>query len=471
MISLAFWRRGLGARIVTYMIAASALLSLGAAAVQLYISYERDRKRVLSELTVIETSFRTGLERALWEFNHDQVELLLDGILAQSDIVHLKLETPTDHRWSKGAEDTQDLLFRVFELSQLRDGGEKIPIGTLTAGLSLGFVRARLWEQFWTMVLSNFAKTLLASLAMLAIFDRLAARHMRAISRQAGGDWLMTQDHVQLARPDRTHPDELDDITASLNEARETVRATHRTLSENLEEMATLNRKLADTNKEQAEFSYAISHDLKSPTNTMQMLIEELALLNESTENEEVAEVLNDLRSTNKRMGLLIEDVLAYARTVGEDMVTEAVDLNDLAGGVVRDLAGDIETAGAEVTIGTLPTLTGNAMQLRLLLQNLISNAIKFRDPGRQPSIEVEHVPTLLRGHRSVLVRDNGIGIDQEHHARIFGLFKRLHAHSEYGGSGIGLTVCQRIVSNHGGRIEVASEPGFGTTFTITLPE
>jgi len=103
-------------------------------------------------------------------------------------------------------------------------------------------------------------------------------------------------------------------------------------------------------------------------------------------------------------------------------------------------------------------------------MQNLISNAVKFRDPSRAAVIRVDSEPEQP-GCVAVHVHDNGIGIDPEFHAQIFGLFKRLHAHGTYPGSGIGLTVCQRIVSNHNGSIEVSSKSGEGSTFTIVLPE
>lgn len=470
MISVSFWRNRLGAKIVASMIAVSAIFSVGAAGIQLYLAYERDRARAYEELSLIDASFRDGLESALWKFSFDQVDALLDGIFAQHDIVYLELTAPTGRTWIRGEKAENDFEFREYQLSHRNDGVATL-VGTLIAGLSLKSVRDRLWEQFWALVLSNFLKTFLASIAMIAIFDRLAARHLRAIAHQARAQWLETGDVVTIDRTQDYRTDELDDIVMSLNHARESVRASHKTLSAKLEELAIANKMLADANREQAEFTYAISHDLKSPTNTVRMLLAEFNEVLGDASNEDIDEILTDMDVTITRMSRLVDDVLAYARTVGEDIVVDVLDLNGEVQSIRGDLSADISAAGAELQVGALPKIIGNGMQIRLLLQNLISNALKFRDPAKPLSVSVEAVPVEDSDCIGIAVHDNGIGIEPEHHEKIFGLFKRLHTHSTYQGSGIGLAICQRIASNHGGRIEVSSQQGLGSTFTIVLPK
>ncbi len=471
MISVDFWRSRLGRKIVAMMIAGSAVLSVGATGVQLYLAYERDRARVFDELAIIEDSFRDGLESALWTFNFDQVNVLLDGIFAQHDIVYLRLITPTGNAWERGKPDEEDLILTEFELAFRGKPDKLVPVGNLTAGLSLEFVQTRIWEQFWAFILSNFIKTLLASIVMLAIFDRLAGRHLRAISDQASAEWLDTNEMVAISRAKTENSDELDDIVGSLNHARASVRASHAELSDRIAELGILNSKLSDANREQSEFTYAISHDLKSPTNTVKMLLRELRESNNAALDNDSVEILDDLDVTVARMGQFVDDVLVYARSIGEEMSVETVNLTVEVEAIIRDLSGDIADAGADVRTGELPTVTGNAVQLRLLMQNLISNAIKFHDPVRQPVVEIESTPGQKNGWIAVSVRDNGIGIDEKHLDRIFGLFKRLHNYAAYQGSGIGLTVCQRIVSNHGGKIEVSSSKWVGSKFTVLMSE
>jgi len=273
MINFRFWRSHLGSRIVALMVATSAVLSLGSAGVQLYLTYERDKQRILESFSVIEDSFLHGLEGALWEYSTSQVDALLDGILRQNDIAYVKLVTPNDQIWEKGDLSEEGLILRDFQLLYRGRSNGSEALGTLTAGLTLSVAKSRLVEQFWALVLSNFVKTLLASLAMLVIFDRFVARHLRKIQKQATRDWLQSDEMVALDRPQGSAPDELDSIVTSLNTGRRHVRATLAELSDRMAEVKTLNTKLSDANREQSEFTYAISHDLKSPTNTVQMLL------------------------------------------------------------------------------------------------------------------------------------------------------------------------------------------------------
>ncbi|MEM0943407.1 MAG: ATP-binding protein [Pseudomonadota bacterium] len=470
MLITGLWRTRLGRKLVTLMILASAALSVLASALQLYTAFERDRDRAFAAFTTIDESFRDGLESAIWEFNYPQIQLLLDGIFAQADVVYLKLETPTGEMGEIGSAAGDDLIIRDFALNYEVRPGEVSPMGTLRAGISLRFVYARLWDQFLALTLSNFAKTFLATIAMLLIFEAVAARHLRAISSQIGTAWLETTGSIEIDRPPQRAPDEIDEIVASLNQARAEGRRAHAALADKLEELAALNARLANTNREQSEFTYAISHDLKSPANTVRMLLQELREIRGETLEGDEGEIFNDLEMTIERMGQLVEDVLVYSRSVGEGMEVERVDLAVETGRILQDLAGDVKEAGAEVSVAPLPVIEGNPMQLRLLLQNLITNALKFRDPDRPPRIEITATEPRP-GWVGVAIRDNGIGIDPAYHEHIFGLFKRLHTHSAYQGSGIGLTVCHRIVTNHGGRIELTSDEGTGSTFRFELPE
>ncbi|MEM9736351.1 MAG: histidine kinase dimerization/phospho-acceptor domain-containing protein, partial [Pseudomonadota bacterium] len=318
MLITGLWRTRLGRKLVTLMILASAALSVLASALQLYTAFERDRDRAFAAFTTIDESFRDGLESAIWEFNYPQIQLLLDGIFAQADVVYLKLETPTGEMGEIGSAAGDDLIIRDFALNYEVRPGEVSPMGTLRAGISLRFVYGRLWDQFLALTLSNFAKTFLATIAMLLIFEAVAARHLRAISSQIGTAWLETTGSIQIDRPPQRAPDEIDEIVASLNQARAEGRRAHAALADKLEELAALNARLANTNREQSEFTYAISHDLKSPANTVRMLLHELREIRGETLEGDEREIFNDLDMTVERMGQLVEDVLVYSRSVGE---------------------------------------------------------------------------------------------------------------------------------------------------------
>lgn len=242
-----------------------------------------------------------------------------------------------------------------------------------------------------------------------------------------------------------------------------------------LREIEDLNTKLAHqitianvANDDLRSFAYSTSHDLKAPTNTMSMLIDELSHSLQGNVSQDDSELLVDLKATSQKMGQLIEDVLDYTSAIGSETTFTEVDLNTVLDDVLKSLTADIEQSGAEITRKPLGGLQANPAQMRQLLQNLISNAIKFRRPDDTPQIEISPVEAP-EGEISFRVVDKGIGIAPEHEDRLFKVFSRLHNNAEYQGTGMGLAICQRVALNHGGRIVLSSEPGHGSCFTITL--
>jgi len=163
----------------------------------------------------------------------------------------------------------------------------------------------------------------------------------------------------------------------------------------------------------------------------------------------------------------MITDLLDYTRAGGRELTVAPVDCGALLARTLADLQATIEENGATITHDSLPTVTGDAASLGLVLQNLIGNALKFRNQA-PPRV---HVSADHQDHHwQFSVRDNGIGIEPTHADRIFQVFKRLHTVEEYQGTGIGLAICKRVIERHGGRIWVESMPGHGSTFYFTLP-
>lgn len=167
------------------------------------------------------------------------------------------------------------------------------------------------------------------------------------------------------------------------------------------------------------------------------------------------------------RMQELINDLLAYSRVGRNRRAFTEVDMNAVARDVLQDLERAIADAGATVTVDELPVVRGDRPLLAQVLQNLVSNAIKFR--GEEPPRV--HIGARREGAQWLFhVRDNGIGIAPEYSERIFALFQRLHGRGEYPGTGIGLSICRKVIEHHGGRIWVESVEGEGATFYFTLP-
>jgi light-regulated signal transduction histidine kinase (bacteriophytochrome) len=168
-----------------------------------------------------------------------------------------------------------------------------------------------------------------------------------------------------------------------------------------------------------------------------------------------------------KRMAALIRDILDFSRvgTRGKEMTP--TDTREVLEQALRSLRGAIRESNAVVECGELPTLTADAGQLEQVFQNLVGNALKFHGNER-PQIRVS--ARQAGGEWIFTVADNGIGIPQEFHDKIFGVFQRLHSAVKYPGTGIGLAICKKIVERHGGRIRVDSEPGRGSSFRFTIP-
>jgi light-regulated signal transduction histidine kinase (bacteriophytochrome) len=167
------------------------------------------------------------------------------------------------------------------------------------------------------------------------------------------------------------------------------------------------------------------------------------------------------------RMQTLIRDLLSYSRLQFEERPFEETDCGLLVRDVIKNLAVSIQSANATVTHDSLPTVTGSPSQLAEVFQNLIDNAIKYHGPV-PPHVHISADQT--DGQWVFSVRDNGIGIDGKHTDRIFTVFKRLHSHDQFPGTGIGLAICKRAVERHGGQLWVESQLGEGSTFHFTIP-
>lgn len=225
--------------------------------------------------------------------------------------------------------------------------------------------------------------------------------------------------------------------------------------------------RLERANRDLQEFVYIASHDLQEPLRTMTAFTELLALELPEAISDDAQTSMQFIQQGAGRMRALVLGLLEYSR-IGAGRDVREIDMNTLAAEVVEDLGDQISREGASVEVGPLPTVRGDRTELRLVLQNLISNAIKFRAPDRDPVVRISAEALEDDGWRFEIV-DNGIGIDERHVDRIFAIFQRLHARDTYEGTGMGLAHAKRAVANHGGRIGVESEPGVGSTFWFTL--
>ncbi len=241
---------------------------------------------------------------------------------------------------------------------------------------------------------------------------------------------------------------------------------TERKLAE--QELAERTAELERSNGELQQFAYVASHDLQEPLRTVTSFLQLLQRRYGAALDDNAKEYIGFAVDGAARMHRLITDLLVYSRVTTHGRSFEPVSMEAVLGSVLTSLGAAIQEAGAEISHDTLPEVEADEIQMASLLQNLIGNAIKYRAPGTIPRV---HVGISRDGDTwKFSVQDNGIGIEPKYFERVFVIFQRLHARSEYQGTGIGLAVAKKIVERHGGRIWVDSSPGQGCTFHFTLP-
>ena len=232
--------------------------------------------------------------------------------------------------------------------------------------------------------------------------------------------------------------------------------------------LAAHRQELQRSNAALQEFASVASHDLQEPLRKIVSFGERLNTVAGPLLDGDARHHLERILSAATRMRTLISGLLAYSQVTTRVQPFVATDLAGIAREVIADLETALADAGGHVDVGPLPVIEADALQMRQLLQNLLTNAIKYRREDIPPVVRVR--ATNGGGQCRITVSDNGIGFQAEHAEKIFRMFERLHNHAEYEGSGIGLAICRKIAERHGGTIEAAGVAGEGATFTVTLP-
>ncbi len=241
------------------------------------------------------------------------------------------------------------------------------------------------------------------------------------------------------------------------------------------------NMELERNNKELSSFNYVASHDLQEPLRKIQTFLSRLE--DEEAENlsSKGTKYIDRIQNAATRMRLLIDDLLQFSRSNKADKVIEESNINLLLEAAKQDLAEVISAENAEITSDTFPTIKVIPFQIQQLFINLLGNAIKYKAEGRTPKIVITHkvvdaedeeniVKPKKPFYHKITFTDNGIGFEEQYAEQIFILFSRLHNKDEYSGTGIGLSICKKIVENHSGYITASGQPGKGAVFTVYLP-
>ena len=227
--------------------------------------------------------------------------------------------------------------------------------------------------------------------------------------------------------------------------------------------------KLHTANKELDSFAYSIAHDLRAPLRHMSGFVELLQKRLEEHADEKIRDYAAVITQASKKMGMLIDDLLNFSRLGRSEMHKRKVNLNALVSEVIREIQEELKGRDIIWEIDELPDVLGDQSLLRLVMVNLISNAVKFTSTCPQAEIKIG---CKDEGDKfTCSVKDNGVGFDMKYVNKIFGVFQRLHTQNEFEGTGIGLAIVQRIIARHGGRVWADSVAGQGAAFYVTLPK
>lgn len=226
---------------------------------------------------------------------------------------------------------------------------------------------------------------------------------------------------------------------------------------------------LERSTEELTDFAYIASHDLQEPLRKIIAFGDRLAVKFGSVLNDTGRDYIDRMQKSAIRMKGLIDDLLHFSRVTMRSTPFQQIDLNEIISEVLSDLEVQIERTKGRVEVDTLPNIEGEKFQIRQLFQNLISNGLKYHSDGVAPVIKIKYAG-FDKDLEEIYVEDNGKGFDEKYLERIFRPFERLHGHSEYGGTGMGLAICHRILMHHKGQITARSQPNQGATFIVKIP-
>lgn len=280
---------------------------------------------------------------------------------------------------------------------------------------------------------------------------------------KADGSYAYIQDRGSVIRNEAGEVIRIVGTMSDVTEQKE-VEETLRNLNESLKNQAD---ELAASNAELEQFAFVASHDLQEPLRMITSFLAQLERKYNDVLDEKGKKYIYFATDGAKRMRQIILDLLDYSRIGRIDNEREKVDMNEILENVLILHRKKIKETAASVNTKTLPTVSAVRGAMQQLMQNLVSNALNYQDPGNKPEIDIWHEE--LDEAWKFYVKDNGIGIDPQYQDKIFNIFQRLHGREGYAGTGVGLAICKKIVEDHGGEIGVESTPGKGSTFKFTI--
>lgn len=390
----------------------------------------------------------------------DSIALMQSELTPTYQIADQELNSAKDNRLTD--EDKTEMMreqrHRLAKLSTVADR-----IAALPHKLALNRMLAT--QEQVANQLFLFASALLATLFVtilqMVYVNKDLIKPLRDLTDAAR---LIEQGNLQVGTFSSNRGDELGVLQRAFS-------SMHTALNKRSEELQSAINALHESNQELQHFAYVAAHDLQEPLRTVVSYLGLLEKRLDKNIDEKSKKYITNAISGSERMRSLIRGLLDVARVTTKAGELTPVAVGDIIKQIQNDLRVYLMEKKATIVVGHLPTVKADQTQLNQVFQNLIQNAIKFQG-DRAPVIEItsEKIGAGSDSFYEFRVKDNGIGIDMEYAERIFALFQRLHTSTEYEGTGIGLSICKKIIERHGGKIRVESVKGEGSTFFFTIP-
>jgi signal transduction histidine kinase len=336
-------------------------------------------------------------------------------------------------------------------------------LGTLYLSSDLGaiYARIRLYGIIALLVITGSGTV---AFFLSRTFQRQLARPILNLAATAKE---VSRHKNYAVRAVRFSDDELGLLTEAFNHMLAQIEQQNATLEKAVRERTA---ELEAANFELEAFCSSAAHDLRTPLRAITGFTDMLLDPRAAKLAEQEKRFVLSIRAGSEQMGQLIEDLLSFSRVSRQDLARRSVSLESVCRDVIAELAPEMAPRKVELRIGAMPDVYGDPALMRIVMMNLLSNALKYSRSKNPAVVEVGVTVDVDKADPVVFVRDNGVGFDMKNADKLFGVFQRLHHAHEFEGNGVGLATVRRIVERHGGRIWANAEPGAGATFYFTIP-